>query len=1209
VQISTPNDIPIVAETSRATVLAPQPGKPPVAQLVDLSTFGNFIQDPNHPNSYTLDLGAVQLGEVLPALQFAIENAATAPSDQLTGTFSIPTVAGFSVSGASIPAPIAVGQSYNGLSVSINQDKFGANSQTITFNPVDTNASGFTAPLTPITLTIADTLELPGMIYSQAVGDVHIITYNGLKYDFQASGDYVLAESRVPGDNFQIQMELEPLYSGASVTVIHAVAIALGADHVTFDWTRPNTVLVDGSAAATLSMGNPLTLAGGTITEISPSMYKVDWKTGETMTVSHGSSFRGSFINIVDGIPGNAGPGAYAGLQGEDEGTQNDIQLADGQVLPQPVTNAELYGIYAHSWAVSSATSLFDTPVVPVSAPADPVTLANLPQNLVNQAAAMVAAAGITDPGLAQSAELDYLATGHPSFIAAAVNIQQQVVATIPATVMTSAPAAAAGVAADATKITEAASGATAVTFTTYLTSAETTDTEVDYQVLSPGSGFLKATAFGGTLPSGKVTIAAGQTTAPITIDVPQGALGTDPNDILLVQISNPSGIPIFAPTAQTEIANNTREAGNSAQPALALVSGNGTLSFNATTHTYTLNLGGLTQGSALQAVQLAVVNAATMPADNLFGTFTPPTGTGFIITGNNLPSPLGPGQNYQGLYVSVNTAVTGSNTMSMTFDPTDVNDSGYSAALAPITLDITDSVTAAAQPRINTPTTIVFPNVHVGGIDTQHVSVTNTAATGAGNLDVTLTANGNALANGMVTKLAPAATDATDLSVGIDTSAAGARSGGVTENFVSDLGGGNTSPIAMEDPYIDVFGGVYRLATYTVQPNNLTVHVGAPGTQTLTITNTDPNDGYSENLIATVVGATGAVTAHGSTGDVNPQSTGTLSINFSTAAPGTIGTVTLDLKSDGTGIDGLGVTDLGDVTVPVSVVADTSNVPAVAQLEENSGGGKFTQAGSTYTLAFGTITGPVTVNLGVLNSAPAPADNLAGSFTITGDSAFTNTGFGAFSAIAAGSADTAPTVTLAPTTAGTFSETITLNPADSNGTTNPALPLETLTITGTYTPQFAGQMSLASAIEGTALSATTTVASFTDTNTSDTAGTFTASIDWGDGTKTTGTVSGGNGSFTVTGGHTYADEGSFPVGVTITDTANNASLPLSGTVVAAEGDVFTPQGLSFTSNPNQAFSGPVATFSDTDTANVASDFSATINWGCIPFAGHLPDN
>ena len=247
--------------------LSHKAGPAAIPQLEYLTPFGNFTRN---GNNYTLDLGAVQLGEALPTLQFGVVNAATPPADQLAGTFTWPTVAGFNLnvsgtttSGASLPSSIAAGASYQGLSATISQDKFGANSQTITFNPIDTNASGFSAPLTPITLTIADTLELPGMIYSQAVGDVHIITYNGLKYDFQASGDYVLAESRIPGDNFQIQMELEPWYTGASVTTIHAVAIALGADHVTFDWTRPNTVLVDGSAPATLNVGNPLTLAGG----------------------------------------------------------------------------------------------------------------------------------------------------------------------------------------------------------------------------------------------------------------------------------------------------------------------------------------------------------------------------------------------------------------------------------------------------------------------------------------------------------------------------------------------------------------------------------------------------------------------------------------------------------------------------------------------------------------------------------------------------------------------------------------------------------------------------------------------------------------------------------------------------------------------------------------------------------------------------------
>jgi len=143
-----------------------------------------------------------------------------------------------------------------------------------------------------------------------------------------------------------------------------------------------------------------------------------------------------------------------------------------------------------------------------------------------------------------------------------------------------------------------------------------------------------------------------------------------------------------------------------------------------------------------------------------------------------------------------------------------------------------------------------------------------------------------------------------------------------------------------------------------------------------------------------------------------------------------------------------------------------------------------------------------------------------------------------------------------------------------------------------------AGHTSLTTAKEGVVLPSTTKVATFTDTNKSDRASSFTATINWGDGTTTTGRVTGSNGVFTVTGGHSYADEGSFPLGVTITNKANNTSLPLSGTVAVAETDVLTARGLAFSARTGQAFSGKVATFTDRNTSNVASDFSATINWG-----------
>jgi hypothetical protein len=142
------------------------------------------------------------------------------------------------------------------------------------------------------------------------------------------------------------------------------------------------------------------------------------------------------------------------------------------------------------------------------------------------------------------------------------------------------------------------------------------------------------------------------------------------------------------------------------------------------------------------------------------------------------------------------------------------------------------------------------------------------------------------------------------------------------------------------------------------------------------------------------------------------------------------------------------------------------------------------------------------------------------------------------------------------------------------------------------------GQMVLNAATEGTALANNTVVATFTDTVGSDAAGDFTATINWGDGVTTAGTVVGSAGSFTVEGGHAYGDEGSDPVSVTLTHTADHVQGTASGSVAVAEGEVLTPHGMTITATQSHAFSGPVATFSDTDTANVAGDFAATINWG-----------
>ena len=141
----------------------------------------------------------------------------------------------------------------------------------------------------------------------------------------------------------------------------------------------------------------------------------------------------------------------------------------------------------------------------------------------------------------------------------------------------------------------------------------------------------------------------------------------------------------------------------------------------------------------------------------------------------------------------------------------------------------------------------------------------------------------------------------------------------------------------------------------------------------------------------------------------------------------------------------------------------------------------------------------------------------------------------------------------------------------------------------------------MSAATEGTALPGTTQVATFTDTNTSDTASDFTATINWGDGTTTAGTVSGSAGAFTVAGGHTYADEGTDTAQRDRSTTRRAAPRPPpSGTVAVAEGDTLVARcRRPSRPAPGQPFSGTVATFTDTTYPNnVAGDFTATINWG-----------
>lgn len=131
-------------------------------------------------------------------------------------------------------------------------------------------------------------------------------------------------------------------------------------------------------------------------------------------------------------------------------------------------------------------------------------------------------------------------------------------------------------------------------------------------------------------------------------------------------------------------------------------------------------------------------------------------------------------------------------------------------------------------------------------------------------------------------------------------------------------------------------------------------------------------------------------------------------------------------------------------------------------------------------------------------------------------------------------------------------------------------------------------------ATEGQSFSGT--VATFKDPDPSGKASDYSASINWGDGTSSAGTISGSPSKFTINGTHTYAEEGSFPVKVTINDTDRSNGATTSSTASVADA-ALKGTGVAPSHSGNTA-TGTVATFTDSDPKGTVTDYTARINWG-----------
>lgn len=155
-------------------------------------------------------------------------------------------------------------------------------------------------------------------------------------------------------------------------------------------------------------------------------------------------------------------------------------------------------------------------------------------------------------------------------------------------------------------------------------------------------------------------------------------------------------------------------------------------------------------------------------------------------------------------------------------------------------------------------------------------------------------------------------------------------------------------------------------------------------------------------------------------------------------------------------------------------------------------------------------------------------------------------------------------------------------------GLSGPAAPTGSLTAQGEDIAPNAGQ------------AFTGVVAVVTDTYPRTVAGNLQATITWGDGHTSAGTIAANaDGTFGVEGTNTYAGAGAYPLTVTVQDTVNHRTATATGTAnVSSVAGSLSATGLVMAATAGRPFAGTVAVVLDTFAGVSAAELQATIAWG-----------
>jgi hypothetical protein len=242
-------------------------------------------------------------------------------------------------------------------------------------------------------------------VAATSVGDTHLATFNGLFYDFQASGDFVLAQVDPDFVVQTRQVSGAPTWPNADVN--NAVATRMGKTRVAI-CLAPARLNIDGKTAD-LADGKSLSLPGGVDVKRNGNVYLITGESGDSVR----AEVNASWINVSVGL--GRWPAKVRGLIANANGNVNEIETRDGIALAKPFSFADLYRRYADSWRVPSNESLLRVcgdREIESGIPTKTFYANDLDPKLYERARAVCIAAGVKGEPLLDACTLDVTVIG-----------------------------------------------------------------------------------------------------------------------------------------------------------------------------------------------------------------------------------------------------------------------------------------------------------------------------------------------------------------------------------------------------------------------------------------------------------------------------------------------------------------------------------------------------------------------------------------------------------------------------------------------------------------------------------------------------------------------------------------------------------------------------------------------------------------------------